>query len=269
MLRNTSQRLKKEAPALHQFLKSALRRSHIPAIKRLNGRFVFVAPQLVASEPTEPHVLRWIDELLRAGDTFLDTGAHYGWMSLAACQRVGPKGKVVAFEPSQPLLDLLAYHKEVNRFRQMEIVPKAVGNAHNELVRFHLVNGGESFLNSLVEHPVAEVNGKRSEIQVACVTLDNFCEEHRLRPDLVKIDVEAAELLVLQGCKRLLRERHCIFIVAIHPTWLPANQRAGEVFELFQAHGYQIARHEEVVYDGAYFGDYIFMPATRTASVVR
>jgi FkbM family methyltransferase len=262
MLRNASQRLKKEAPALHQFLKSALRRSRIPAIKVLNRKIVFVAPRLVASEPTEPHVLKWIDELLHAGDTFLDAGAHFGWMSLAACHRVGLKGKVVAFEPSPPLLEVLAYHKGVNRFRQMEIVPKAVGNAHNEFVRFHLVNGGESFLNSLVEHPASQGNGGRSEIQVECVTLDRFCEEKCLRPDLVKIDVEAAELMVLQGCKGLLRERHCIFIVAVHPTWLPENQKTAEVFELFQAHGYQIARSEEVQYDGAQFGDYVFMPAT-------
>jgi hypothetical protein len=58
-----------------------------------------VAPLLFGSRPTAAHVLKWIDERLRPGDTFFDIEAHYGWMSLLACRRVGARGKVIAFEP--------------------------------------------------------------------------------------------------------------------------------------------------------------------------
>src|SRR5690349_8207993 len=45
---------------------------------------------------------------------FFDVGAHYGWMSLIGAQCVGAAGRVIAFEPAPPLVDILRYHKRVN-----------------------------------------------------------------------------------------------------------------------------------------------------------
>jgi FkbM family methyltransferase len=255
--------LKRRAPELHEAVKRVWRGSKIPVPKRLNGKLTLVAPHLISTSPTEPHVLRWIHELLQPGNAFFDVGAHYGWMSLAACHRVGAKGKVVAFEPSPPLLECLQYNKKANRFEQLEIVAKAVSESDGQLVPFYVANGGDSFLNSLFDHPmelVAGVPEQKGTIEVQTVTLDEFSKTRRLQPDLVKIDVEGAELLVLQGCQRILAEHRPRFIVAVHPTWLPPGQKSAELFALFQSHGYRVTASEAVRYDGADFGDYVFAP---------
>lgn len=264
MFSSVSIAVKRRAPALHNLLKSAYRWSNLPAIKSLNRNLTFVAPELVGHSPTEPHVLRWIDSLLRRGDTFFDVGAHYGWMSLAACHRVAVKGRVVAFEPSPRLVGFLQCHKRLNRFEQMEIVEKAVADSDEEAVPFHLLDGGESFMNSLVDHRIeaATTLARRgSTIQVQTTTLDRYCRESGLYPAAVKIDVEGAELLVLQGCHGLLTDRRAAFIVATHPTWLPQGQRVEEIFELFRNHEYLVAASEVVQYEGADFGDYVFLPS--------
>lgn len=251
------------APTPYEFFKWILRHAKFPAPRLLNGKFTLTAPNLIGASPTEPHVLRWIDELLRPRDTFFDVGAHYGWMSLVACHRVGATGKVVAFEPSPPLVELLQYNKKANRFHQMEVLSKAVADSDNRLVPFYLLNRGDSFLNSLIDHPVdvsAGWTGQKSVTHVETVTLDEFCKMTKLRPNAVKIDVEGGELLALYGCTELLKECRSAFIVAVHPTWLPKGQNSVELFDLFRVHGYKIAASQFVQYDGADFGDYLFIP---------
>jgi FkbM family methyltransferase len=256
--------IKARVPSLHEFAKRVFRWSKLPAPKLLNGKFTLASPILFSVSPTEPHVLKWIKELLRPGETFFDVGAHYGWMSLVACHCVGARGKVVAFEPSPPLIELLQYHRKANRFHQLEIVPKAVADSDGLVVPFYLVDRGHSFLNSLVDFRVEPIEGlarQKSMIQVETLTLDEFCKMTNLRPNAVKIDVEGAELLVLQGCKGLLKESRPTFIVAVHPTWMPQGQDAAQLFEVFRVHGYKVAATKLVQYDGADTGDYLFVPS--------
>jgi FkbM family methyltransferase len=264
MFRATTKILKTRAPALHEFVKRAFRWSTLPAVKLLNGKLTLAAPKLISATPTETHVLKWINKLLRPGGTFFDVGAHYGWMSLFGCHCVGATGKVVAFEPSPPLVEFLEYNRKANGFRQMEIVPKAVADSDDRVVPFYLVHRGDSCLNSLIDHrkeSTARQTEQGSTIQVQTITLDQFCRVTNSHPDAVKIDVEGAELLVLQGCSLLLREGRAAFIVALHPTWLPEGHQAMELFELFRVHGYKVAANQCVEYDGVNFGDYLFVPS--------
>jgi FkbM family methyltransferase len=263
MLAKASRLLKIHAPRLHASLKLAFLRTQLPVPKLLRGRIVFVTPQLFGSRPTEPHVLKWIDERLRPGDTFYDIGAHYGWMSLLACRRVGAQGKVIAFEPSPPLVEFLHGNKKANRFSQLRIVPKAVADSVEREAPFYLKDEGDSFLNTLV--PRLDQNPdnpsfSKSFMPVETTTLDVFCQETQLIPAAVKIDVEGAELLVLEGAKTLLKHYRPILMIAVHPTWLPPGQTAAELFRLLRSFGYQVIDSKVVSYEEAEFGDYLCVP---------
>jgi FkbM family methyltransferase len=261
MLKDASNAIKRHAPGLHGFFKSVYLRSGLPAFRFLNGRVVLVAPKLIASAPTEPHILEWINALMKPGDTFFDVGAHHGWMSMVACHRVGASGKVVAFEPSAPLVECLEYNKKTNRLHQMEIVPKAVADCHTRNVPFYVVNRGESFLNSLIDHRSTRIPIEQATMtEVETISLDEFCESTQLRPNAVKIDIEGAELLALRGSTRLLEQRRTTFLVAVHPCWLPEGQAATEIFELFKLYGYKVTASNIVPHEGIEFGDYVFAP---------
>jgi FkbM family methyltransferase len=263
MLAKASRVLKKHAPRLHASLKLAFLRAQFPVPKLLRGRLVFVAPQLFGSRPTEPHVLKWIDERLRPGDTFFDIGAHYGWMSLLACRRVGARGKVIAFEPSLPLVEFLNHNKRVNGFSQLQIVPKAVADSVEQKVSFYLKDGGDSFLNSLIPRlyqSPANPSSNTSSIPIETTTLDAFCQETQFIPAAIKIDVEGAELLVLQGARVLIKHHRPILMIAVHPAWLPRGQTAEELFRFVSSFGYQIIDSKVVPFEGADWGDYLCIP---------
>jgi len=80
--------------------------------KQIAGHFVWTRPWLMSADAPEPHVIQWIQQSLSPGGTFFDIGAHYGWMSIAAANCVRARGRVVAFEPSPVLLDVLRTTRE-------------------------------------------------------------------------------------------------------------------------------------------------------------
>jgi len=250
--------LKKYVPGLHRFLKRSLAQTRLPVPKMLFGRPVWTHSRLLNCSPTERHVLRWIANGLRPGDCFFDVGAHQGWMSMVAARRTGRSGRVVAFEPSPPLVEFLSYHKRVNRLSQLDIVPKAVTNNDGAGVPFCLVGDGNDFMNSLLgtNAPQDSPRGK-STIEIETITLDTFSRQSGLIPRLIKIDTEGAELWVCEGAKHLLAHHHPALIIATHPLWLPEGQKIEDLFKLLNDFGYRIVDSDISKYNGADFGDYL------------
>jgi FkbM family methyltransferase len=220
---------------------------------------VWTSLRLLRTEAPEPHVIRWISERLNPGGTFFDVGAHYGWMSLAAAKLVGSSGRVIAFEASPVLLDVLSYHRRVNRLNQIQIVSNAISDKDSDAVAFYLVNKGLSFRNSLTiggEDTPYIMPSQKMRFEVRSMTLDRFCSESRVVPDLIKIDVEGAELLVLQGAERLIEEFHPALILGVHPYWLPRSQNVEQIFAFLERHRYRVHQKHVVEFEDSYLADY-------------
>jgi len=259
MLDKISSGLKKHAPVIHRALKRGMERSRFPVPKMVMGRPVWTQARLVRETIWGSQVLHWIVDGIRPGDVFFDVGAHHGWMSLVASRRTGRTGRVVAFEPSPPSVELLRYHKRVNRLSQMEIVPKAVSREDGTRP-FFLVGDGNAVMNSLVEIEEA-ANSPRgtSAMEVETVCLDSFSRQTGLVPRMIKIDTEGAELMVCEGAGELLARRHPALIIATHPTWLPEGRKIEDLFEMLKGLGYRMAGSDVLKYNGADFGDYLFV----------
>jgi FkbM family methyltransferase len=151
---------------------------------------------------SEPETARFILGFLRPGMVFFDVGAHIGEYALLASRRVGPSGEVHAFEPQPTTLALLKNNVEVNGLRNVRLNGCAVSD-RNEEVDFGV--RAEPSLSSIVRE-VAGLGGDGllCSMKVRSRTLDSYCQECGCWPDLIKIDVEGAELLVLQGAEGLL-----------------------------------------------------------------
>ena len=260
--------LKRNAPWLHAFLK---RRSAawrlvaaplFPAWRRIRGEFFWVHPRVLTAQThdSEPHISRWITDHLRSGDVFFDVGAHYGWLSLKAARRVGRNGRVVAFEPSPVLLDILRYHQRRNRLPQMTVVGSAVSERDAERDTFYLLNGGLSSRSSLtIGHPgLPFLDGaEKTSLEVPTLTLDRFCEASDIAPDLIKIDVEGAEGMVLRGASAVLRRYRPVLVVSTHPYWFPESESTGCLFDLLAGYGYRTRDSHVTCVEGYEVGDYL------------
>lgn len=184
----------------------------------------------------EMAVQRALVEHLRPGMVFYDIGANFGFFTLLGARLVGSQGRVFAFEPEPALWPRLRENIERNGFEQVEVVGKAVAAASEE-VPFEPVSAHHS--------PDLGLGRIRQEVStatntVAGVALDDFVLHH-LWPDVVKCDVEGAEVDVLRGAGRLLQAGKTIFLIEVHSAVL---ERA--VCRLLESHGYTVTRLDEL-----------------------
>lgn len=144
---------------------------------------------------------KFVGRFLRSGMTVLDIGAHHGFYTLLASKLIGPKGRVLAFEPSERERKRLARHVALNRCSNVQIEPLALGSCTSQ-ADLYLVDGTEDYCNSL-RPPVVEA--KTHKIRVDVTSLDEFRSRAGVQTiDFVKLDVEGAELEVLKGARSLL-----------------------------------------------------------------
>jgi len=152
-------------------------------------------------EPTER---AFVSRFLRAGMTVLDIGAHHGLYTLLASKRVGPSGRVFAFEPSPRERKALQWNVGLNRCKNVLIEELALGKEEGE-GRLYVVDGHETGCNSL--RPPASA-GATSPVAVRVSSLDAWLRTHDVKTvDFIKLDVEGGELAVLQGARKILEVR--------------------------------------------------------------
>ncbi|MGH2845282.1 MAG: FkbM family methyltransferase, partial [Thermoleophilaceae bacterium] len=177
----------------------------------------------------EAEVLRG---LLAPGDVFVDGGANVGLFTLTAAAAVGPRGRVLAFEPAEQTMALLRANVELNRFGWVELhqLGLAERSGSETLYTFGPGAGLSSFA------PAAA--GRAEEIPTA--TLDEMAHRHADRVRLVKLDVEGAELRALEGSRRLLESARPAFMLEVEPEHL-ARQGASvaAIQELFAGFDYR------------------------------
>ncbi len=156
------------------------------------------------SEGLDRMLLAIAEEYIRSGMTVWDVGANVGVFSVAAAAR---GASVVAFEPDVWLAELLERTRGLpeNESLDLSIVPVAVSNKDG-IAQFMIAERGRAS-NALEEaggH--SQMGGVREKRMVPTLTLDTLCKT-LVAPDFLKVDVEGAELLVLQGATALLRRR--------------------------------------------------------------
>jgi FkbM family methyltransferase len=137
---------------------------------------------------------------LRPGDVFYDVGANAGFFSLLGTKSVGEKGHVFAFEPLQENIETARTQFELNKVTNCDLVPMAVSDHEGEVEFCE----GKDTSTAHLKRPDTE--SAVSSI-VLTITLDEFAKS-RPAPNFIKIDVEGAEIMVLEGARGVLHSAH-------------------------------------------------------------
>jgi FkbM family methyltransferase len=153
----------------------------------------------------EPHVTAALQKRLQAGMVFLDIGANIGYFSMLAAGKVGSSGRVFSFEASQKNAILIFLSTRLNKFDNIHVFPFALANHRGTwMYDSHGSNGSLAPFST-------EGDLMPGRSLVYAMTLDELMRD-QVRADIVKIDIEGAEYMALEGGTKLLeRCRPVIF----------------------------------------------------------
>jgi FkbM family methyltransferase len=207
---------------LAQLLKRVLKPGRV--LVESNGCRFLVDPlsnfggRLISFGEYEQSTTRWLSEVLREGDTFVDIGANEGWYSLIAASLVRSAGSVIAVEPQERCWPAIHRNFLLNGFFNYRVIPYAVGDMEGEIemVLYPSLNNEAS---TLVARRRTRFM-KRQNTRVT--TLERIVKSLKLDViRLLKIDCEGYELKVLIGAERLLESGSIAhLLIEIHPREL-------------------------------------------------
>jgi FkbM family methyltransferase len=181
----------------------------------------------------DPSLCSLAAEFARPGSVVWDIGANVGLFAFSAAHHAGPEGRVVAFEPDSWLVQLLRRSVSIQPASSapVEVVPVAVAQ-ECDLRTFNLSSRSRA-TNALSGYGSREAGPVRESQTVPVVSLD-WCAKRRPLPDVIKIDVEGAELEVLTGARYVLEVRRPVILCEV------STRNSAEVTALLKDMGYRI-----------------------------
>lgn len=185
----------------------------------------------------ERHSIALWSKLCREAEVVFDVGCHSGIYSLLAAS-VNSDCRVVAFEPSRRTHGRFLLNTFMNGFQnRIRINNLAVAEKEDQLrlLQFrgeNILGIGASILKKNL--PVTD-----EEEIVRTIGLDAYCERNDQWPNLIKVDVEGAEILVLRGATRLFSEIRPRLLLEVTPETAP------EVHKILKTYAYRLSIVDE------------------------
>ena len=192
-----------------------------------------IAPWIILGGIWETFVDNVLMALLQPGDTFVDVGANMGYYSIKAGTRVGPGGRVFAFEPNPELFLILVENIDVNGFNGRAIpfnVAAGAATGH-ALINFSYANMGGGYVSLPALPPPGLTRGTRVGVEPidALLPADTVV-------DVFKLDAEGYEPLVFQGMQQLLaRSPHASIVTELSINQWELHGEAFTQLEQFAA----------------------------------
>lgn len=153
----------------------------------------------------EPATTNLVKKMIKPGMTVVDAGAHFGYYSLLFAKLVGPQGDVYAFEPDKTSFNILNNNIKLNNFDNVKTFNLALSNKKGK-EKFYIYKK-DLGINSLLP----DVNKYKYYYSVDTDLLDNIIKEKSV--DFTKIDVEGAELMVLEGMNKIIKNNRNFKII--------------------------------------------------------
>ena len=169
----------------------------------------------------EPETEDFISTHLSAGDVFVDAGANIGVFTVSAARKVGPRGRVLAVEPSPAVFPYLEQNIRLNHLENVLPLRLALSDGTHDRVPFYTAPASHFGMGALAPQFHTE------PCSVVTKSLDEVVADNALPfVSVLKVDVEGHEFAVFRGARKLLERTPGPAIVFEFCDW--AEMRFGD-----------------------------------------
>lgn len=144
---------------------------------------------------------------VKNGMVVIDVGANIGYFTVISAQLVGPFGRVISFEPEPENFSFLKETVALNKFSNIEIYDLALSDK---------VGKGTLFLSKTNkgDHRMFDPGNASESIDISMTTLDDFLMQKGIQKvDFIKMDIQGAEALALDGMKNTMAHNKRISLI--------------------------------------------------------
>lgn len=172
-------------------------------------------------------------DTLKNAKGFIDCGTHIGYFTMigAFCLRKDDR-KVYGFDLDPQAIEKVERNVKLNRFSNVEVYNFAITDKKGKVnfVNMKTPYGGKKIIKS-----------KENTVEVSSISLDDFFGKTKIVPDVVKLDIEGAEILALKGMVNMMLSQDMHIFMEIQPTlWSSFNTNQTQLFELIKKTGYVV-----------------------------
>jgi FkbM family methyltransferase len=229
---------------LYQSARSRLGLGPSLVTREVAGRRLKLRYGTVPPEPEKDD--GWAYFLISECSSLLDVGCNVGFDAVLACA-LGAKALAVDANPAA--LAVAAENLFLNGFaNQVGFFLGFAGDSDGEELAFYTIGTGAA--GSAYASAAKTASDRGSQFKVTTATLDTICYAHDFRPDLIKIDVEGAEVEALKGAARVVKENKPRMLVEVHsPRERPMRENAALILGWCRENSYDafyLAEHLKV-----------------------
>ena len=185
----------------------------------------------------EKNVIYWLESILcsQKDPCLYDIGANIGYYSILAAKK---GANVIAFEPVKSTYVVLKNNVKLNKLKNIKINRLAISDKTGfEKINLYTSSGNNSLANRNIpkDHELKHIGVEIVKLD----TLDNIVYNNKLKPTLIKIDVEGFEKAVLMGGKNTLLNHHPVVIIETSVnTSNDAGYSVDEIVQILKDYGY-------------------------------
>ncbi|TGN39966.1 FkbM family methyltransferase [Marinobacter confluentis] len=182
-------------------------------------------------EPTESKIM---DALSAKASSILDVGANIGWFSLRFAKQA-PEAHIYAFEPIPKSFTFLLSNVSLNQLgSRISCFNYGLSDTSGS-VDFYVAPTSNT--NASLKNVAADANAK--PVKSLILTLDDWCANYSVAPDVIKCDVEGAELLVFRGGEKTIERYTPIIFTELLRKWSKSfSYHPNDLLDYFDNLGY-------------------------------
>jgi FkbM family methyltransferase len=169
--------------------------------------------------------------VVRQGMIIVDVGVNRGYFSLLFAKLMNDKGKVLSFEPNPTSCFWFRKSIQANRYKCIKLFQYALSDKEGSAPLYCGTYSGSSSL-------FPSLHTKKETITVKTRKLDNVLKDEGIdKVDILKIDVEGADLLVLKGAERLLKRQNIKLAMDVD---VKSSQVRNQLFDFLKSCDFEV-----------------------------
>lgn len=176
--------------------------------------------------PIKHEAFYW-SQFTKGGRTFIDVGAHVGTWTLNLAKHFE---RVFAFEPDPRGWEALKRNLQINNITNVEVIPKAVSNKSGRVRLNIFPNPSTNTMMNLAD--CGRTDAPIGIHEVDSISIDEFVAERNIHDlDFIKVDAEAAEMLIVEGALGTFMSQQPDFFIEMHGLFYKRLRRLLDFME--------------------------------------